>query len=217
MEIFLSISAFIIAAAGFLYGTSRLFKKGKPLYFQILICAVGCYAIEELFSIITIVCGGYEEPITVGMLGIFGLDLFLFSANYGQLDKIVDDGKDKRAKSLALVAPIIIFFAQIFFFLFGKNESAFTRITLILINLPSIPASYYNLKHLLLKNDDLGFLKATRWCNIMALAYYAFSHVFIFIYEVGNPLAISLASVMNVIPILGLSIAATKGADLWAT
>lgn len=216
MAFLLSIAAFLIAAAAFIYGAINLFKKGKPLYFQILICAVGCYAIEELFSIIVIICGKFEEPINIGTLGIFGLCLFLLSANYGQLDKIVDDGKDKKARLLALIAPLFIIALQIYLFVLLKDGSVFSMIVLTIINIPSIPASYFNLKHLLLKNDDFGFLKATRWCNIMALTYYVFSLAFIIVFSFGNNFATALASVITVFPILGLAIAAKKGADLWA-
>lgn len=164
--------SFGIAAAAFAFGAKRFFKKKKPMYFQLLICAAGCFALRELSDVVTELCGGSERSVTVGLLGLFGCLFFLLSANYGQLDGIVDDHAEGsgRARVIAFAAPVL-FGACLLALLIKADLGAFSAIVYAIVLAPLIPASYFNLKHLLLPVDPFGFLRATRECNFTSLAF----------------------------------------------
>ena len=84
--------SFLTASFAFGYGAIRLFKKRKPMYLQLLVCASGCFALEQLSYIVNLWCG-VTAVVSIGMFGIFGCNFFLLSANFGTLDKIVDESK----------------------------------------------------------------------------------------------------------------------------
>ena len=100
----------LISLGASIYGMYKLFQKKKPLYFQLLVCAAACFALEELYSTVGIWCNIYNSAINLGMIGVFGCNFFLLSANYGQLDSIVDDGNsiNRKAKTIAWLGPIIL-------------------------------------------------------------------------------------------------------------
>ena len=102
------LASFLIAAFAFGFGAAKLFKKKKPLYLQLLVCAAGCFAIQQLSNAVNIWCN-VTAAVSIGMLGIFGCNFFLLSANFGTLDRIVDDGKGSgKARKLALAAPAVM-------------------------------------------------------------------------------------------------------------
>ena len=123
-----------------------------------------------LFSPITILS---EEMFSIGMLGILGCNYFLLSANYGTLDKVVDDGSkaNRTIRIISSIAPIIIVIACINVFLVWKDKDTICALMWVLMLLPAIPASYLNLKHILLPVDDFGFLKATRLVQVLFLYF----------------------------------------------
>ena len=47
-NIIFALVSFLIAAFAFGFGAAKLFKKKKPLYLQLLVCAAGCFAIQQL-------------------------------------------------------------------------------------------------------------------------------------------------------------------------
>ena len=50
------IASQIVVLFAFLFGAFKLWRKGKPLYFQLVIAAVGCYALYQLFVIVVTFC-----------------------------------------------------------------------------------------------------------------------------------------------------------------
>ncbi len=210
-----NIISFFVAACAFAYGAVKLFKKGKPMYFQLLICAAGCYALEELSTIVNYLCGGFEEPVTIGLLGIFGCNFFLLSANYGQLDRIVDDGSsvNNRAKRIALIAPFIFILITAAIFLSRMRENIFSAVVFSFIMLPAIPASYFNLKHLIMPIDDFGFLRSTNPCNISALIFYLLMAVHILF--MSSETEFDITSILLSLSVLNTVICSEKGAKKW--
>ena len=217
MDIIISLITFLISAFAFTYGALKLFKKGKPLYFQLIVCAAGCFALEQLSILVMYYCGGFTQNVYIGMFGLFGCNFFLLSANYGTLDKLVDDGseKNKKAKKNALVAPIITIILIVVVFLLWIKFDVFCAIMILIIILPALPASYFNFKHLIMPIDELGLLKATRKCNAFALAFYLliFVHATLLCYDLINYYFITF--LLMALIILGLVITAVKGAKEW--
>ncbi|HBL40633.1 MAG TPA: hypothetical protein DDY98_03310 [Ruminococcaceae bacterium] len=209
--------SFVIAGAAFAFGVARLFRKKKPLYFQLLVCAVGCFAIRQLFDVVSYFCGGFAYEFNIGMLGIFGCVFFLLSANYGQLDRIVDDGSDvnKRAKTVAWAAPAVLAVIIVGVFLAWKDRELVNAVLWVIMLVPAIPASYFNWKHLIMPMDDFGFLRATRVCNVIAFSFYlvtAFSVISLAEHLVVLSYA---ANVVMSLLMFALAFFADKGAKQW--
>ena len=212
--IFAAIS-FVIATVAFGIGIAKLFKKKKPLYLQLFICAAGCFALQQLSSVVNILCDT-NTAANIGMLGILGCNYFLFSANYGTIDKTVDDGVNtKKARALSVIAPIIMVVLVVAAFLVWREADMFCAIMWIIVLLPALPASYFNLKHILLPVDSFGFLKATKYCNISALCFYAITAIYAICSSFGNDIVSGILSLLMALLALALSLCAIKGEKKW--
>ena len=118
MATFLALVSFALATVAFCYGAYYLFRKELPKYFQLYVCAAGCYMLEELWVIVNSLLGDgvADGLITVRLIGFFGCLCFLLSANANQFDMVVDEGNDKKAKTLAFTAPTLLFALMVIYF-----------------------------------------------------------------------------------------------------
>ena len=98
----------VISFAAFAHGAVKLFKKGKPLYCQIIMWAVGCYCLQCIESCVVYFCGDFSDKGIIGQIAMCGFFFALFSANFNTLDDVVDDRKQNngRYRKLALIAPL---------------------------------------------------------------------------------------------------------------
>ncbi|MBQ0084490.1 MAG: hypothetical protein KBS52_06995 [Clostridiales bacterium] len=209
------IVSFAIAAFAFGFGAAKLFKKGKPLYLQILVCAAGCFAIEQMSLFVNIWCN-IQENVSINMLGVFGCNLFLLSANLGAIDKIVTEGKtDKKIQLLSLIAPVVTGGLAVATFFVWKKYDMFFAVVGAAVLLPAVPASYYNLKHILLPIDSNGFLRATKPCNIFALVFYLLNGIVAALAVYGDLVLDGILSVVMSVSVLLLVIFAVRGAKQW--
>ena len=207
--------SFLIAAFAFGFGAAKLFKKRKPMLLQILICAAGCFALQQLSTAVNIWCQ-VASSVSIGMLGIFGCNFFLLSANYGTLDRIVDDGKGSgKARSLAVTAPVIMAVLTVLVFFSWSDKDLFCAVMWIVLLLPALPAAYFNLKHILLPMDPFEFLRATKPCNIAALGFYPVTAVYAIVSANFGAVAEGILSILMSLSMLTLSICAVKGAKKW--
>ncbi len=215
LEIIFGLISFVIAAFAFGFGIARLFKKKKPLYLQILVCAAGCFAIEQLSYVVNLWCG-ITAAVSIGMFGIFGCNFFLLSANFGTLDRIVDDGKgSQKARTMAFIAPVITALLAITASFSWKDKDMFCAIMWFIMLIPALPASYFNLKHILLPMDPFEFLRATKPCNIAALVFYVITAIYIAGTAMENSAVSGVLSVMMSLSVLWLTISAVRGAKKW--
>ena len=183
---------------------------------KLLVCAAGCFMLEQQLLLINLWCN-VHEAFSIGMLGILGCNSFLLSANYGTLDKIVDDNKDQHRfiKLISNIAPVVMILLCIRVFFAWKDKDIICAVLWMLMLLPAIPASYLNLKHLLLPADDFGFLRATRNCNISALILYVVMAVFAASSASGNSRYIGIQSLIMSLAVLGITLSAIEGAKRW--
>ncbi len=214
-NIIFGLISFLIAAFAFGFGAFKLFKKKNPLYLQILVCAAGCFAIQQLSYVVNIWCN-VTETVSIGMSGIFGCNSFLLSANFGTLDKIVDDGKGSgKARSVSVIAPVIMAIIAVTAFLSWKDRDMFCAVMWIVMLIPALPASYFNLKHILLPMDPFEFLRATKPCNIASLVFYSVTAAYVIFSASAGSIVSGILSVAMSLSVLGLSLCAIKGAKEW--
>ena len=168
------IKSFLFTAAS-IWEISVSFKKRGALFLQIVAFALGCMALGNIFVLALNITAPEEVLVTltkdfnIGLLGIFGMFAFIFSASYGQIDGLGDDHSRelRKYRLLALIAPIvnaIILMAIVF-----SGIEVHMQIIYAILFLPAILASYYNLKHLIIPDVELGILASIRKYNLVAL------------------------------------------------
>ena len=216
LDVIYGVASFVIAAVAFWFGAVKLFTRKKPFYMKLLVCAAGCFMLEQQLLLINLWCG-VHEVFSIGMLGILGCNYFLLSANYGTLDKIVDDRaiENRPARLLAIIAPVIIALLCLNAFFAWRDKDIICDILWMLMLLPAIPASYFNLKHILLPEDPGGFLRATRNSNISALILYVIMTFFVRCSATDNSRLEGILSLLMSLAVLGITISAVKGAKKW--
>ena len=156
----------------FIYGLKHFFKKGKPLFLQSLTMAMASYALGSIYHLCLMFTNEtIMEGFTPAYLGRIGFFLFMITASYGQLDRIVDDGsaKFRPARMIALIAPILAVLLYVPNVLVEDLPTA-TKVSYALIWIPAIISVYFNLKHAVVPNLDFGFIKALKPYNIFALS-----------------------------------------------
>ena len=200
-----------------IYGLRHFFKKGKPLFLQTITMAMASHALGSIYHLCqTLTSDTLIEGFTPAYLGRIGFFLFIITASYGQMDRIVDDGstKMKPSRYIALLAPICAALLYIPNYII-EVVSIQTKIVYALVWIPAVVAVYYNLKHAIIPNMDFGFIKAIKPYNILILSL-SFSELVCLTawdyYEIV-PLAIS-AVIFGVLCICTM-IAAKKGAVKW--
>lgn len=172
MYLYLSLALTISAGIGFGYGLFRFFRDKSALYVQMIVFGVGCAMLGRLFTtLLYLVNGELNEGFNVGMLGIIGSFLFFFSANFGQMDSIVDDGSPKFRKTriISLAAPVTVVAVWcVIAAIYGINStSVWVGIEMLFLAL----ASYFHLKHLIIEDVSSGLIRSIRSYNLLSLVY----------------------------------------------
>ena len=166
----------VISIAASLFGTVKLFKSKDPLYFKMVVCASWCVSAQLLYQICLLYCvslnGVFSDNILSG-LGTNSFAAFLFAANSGPLDSILDgkDPKNKKVRRIALAAPAIFLALTLLcgYFWCRSGDSLIEYIGFALISASLIPGCvYYNLKYLLIPDDGV-FVRGVKPLNLFSL------------------------------------------------
>ena len=203
--------------SSFIYGLHNFFKKGKPLFLQSITMAMGCHALGSIYHLCqTLTTETVLEGFTPAYLGRIGFFLFLITASYGQMDRIVDDGSKKLrpARYIALLAPLC---AILLYLPSGLMEElpVVTKIAGLLVRLPAMVSVYYNLKHSIIPDFDFGFIKAIKPYNILAtcLGFAEMLCLTAWDFLYNAPLVITSFAFAGLC--ISMMIAAKKGAEKW--
>ena len=201
----------------FIYGLKYFFKKGKPLFLQTITMAMASHALGSIYHLCqTLTSDVLIEGFTPAYLGRIGFFLFILTASYGQMDRIVDDGspKMKSSRYIAFIAPICAVLLYIPNWMVDDVPLQ-TKVVYAIVWVPAIIAVYFNLKHAMIPNMDFGFIKAIKPYNILTL-FLCFSELICLTawdYYYMVPLVIS-AVVFGVLCICTM-IVAKKGVEKW--
>ncbi len=186
------------------------------MYFQLLTFGIGCFALSKLFCVLCLLTiKELPYPFNVGYLGYTGCFAFLFSAHYGQLDSIIDDGGEetKMARRLGFLAPAVMLF--LIAMLMFSSLPVIEKFILGVIYLPALAGSYYNLKHLLADDCGFLFLQAIRPCNIPILFIYVLGLGRVFFEMMGMLELTLVCSILLSIAMVTLIIMAERGHKQW--
>ena len=211
--LYFEIATEIVMLCAFFYGAINLWRKGKPLYFQIIICAIGCVALYQLSVIVMTFCDVNETYFNNSFFGYLGCNFFMFCANRGALEKMFDKPKTGYIVISAL-AGVAMFALTIFvdFLYFGAARAVF--FLYIVMQIPACFVVYYNVKHLFTPKDDLGLIKGIRMTDVFTLAFNVFS-VIDLIFWIDYSILSGVADLLLSFLVMGLSISAVRGAKKW--
>ena len=200
-----------------IYGLKHFFKKGKPLFLQTITMAMASHALGSIYHLCqTLTSDTLIEGFTPAYLGRIGFFLFIITASYGQMDRIVDDGstKMKPSRYIALLAPICAALLYIPNYII-EVVSIQTKIVYALVWIPAVVAVYYNLKHAIIPNMDFGFIKAIKPYNILILSLSFSELVCLTAWDYYEMIPLAASSIIFGAFCISMMISAKRGAEKW--
>ena len=178
---------------------------------------MGSHALGSIYHLCqTLTCDTLIEGFTPAYLGRIGFFLFLITASYGQLDRIVDDGSPrmKPARRLAVLASVGAVLLYIPNFMIEEVPLS-TKITYMLVWLPAIAAVYFNLKHALIPDLDFGFIKALKPYNALAMCLGFSELLCLTAWDFYYPIPLALSALLFSGLCIGTIVAAGRGVEKW--
>ena len=200
-----------------IYGLNKFFKKRKPLFLQSITMAMGCHALGSIYHLCqTFTTEEVLEGFTPAYLGRIGFFLFLITASYGQMDRIVDDGS-KSVRVSRYIAHIAPLGAILLYLPNGLMEDLpiETKIAAALVWLPALFAVYYNLKHSIIPDLDFGFIKAIKPYNIFATCLGFAELLCLTAWDYLYNTQLVICSFIFAILCVAVMLSAKKGTDKW--
>jgi hypothetical protein len=200
-----------------IYGLKHFFKKGKPLYLQSITMAMASHALGSIYHLCqTLTSEEIVEGFTPAYLGRIGFFLFILTASYGQLDRIVDDGSSKMrpARRMALVAPLLVVLLYIPNLLIEEVSSS-TKVVYALVWIPAIICVYFNLKHAIIPDLDFGFIKAIKPYNIFVLLLSFSELLCLTAWDYYYPVQVAITAIAFAALCICTMISARKGVEKW--
>ena len=202
-----------------IYGLKHFFKKGKPLTMQSVTMAMASHALGSIYHLcqtLTSEAHVHVDGFTPAYLGRIGFFLFILTASYGQLDKIIDDGSEKMrpARMYALIAPACVFllYSPIAFI---EDVPKSTQIVYLFVWIPAMFSVYFNLKHAIIPDFDFGFIRAIKPFNwfVLLLSFSELLCLTAWMYDYPIPMAVS--AIVFAVLCIGTMVSAKKGVEKW--
>ncbi len=199
------------------YGLKHFFKKGKPLFLQTITLAMGSHALGSIYHLCLFLTNDdLMEGFTPAYLGRIGFFLFILTASYGQMDRIVDDGTPqmKPSRYIALLAPIC---AALLYLPNGLMEDVplSTKVSYLLVWLPAIFSVYFNLKHAIIPNLDFNFIKAIKPYNVFVLCLSFSELLCLTAWDYYDSLFMAVTAVLFGVLCVCTMVSAKKGVEQW--
>ena len=214
-NIFTCVCAFI----GFIYGIIRFFKPRKALYAQMITLSVGCMAFGRLYQVVRLLTDGdIFNEFQLGFLGIIGSLLFFFSANFGLMDSLADDGSKRflKYRIIPIIAPITSLLLYVFFILM-RDLPLLAKIMGAVLTFFVMETTYFNLKHLIFPDVDYGVINCLKTYNVLVLIYGFLCIVEIIVISGENEIAISVVGALMGLILLAIVPTLERGIKKWTT
>lgn len=172
MEKYLVLALTICALFGYIYGMIRFFRRGTALYARMIVLGIGCAMMGRLFETLQLfIIGEIHSGFQIGVLGVVGSFLFLFTSNYGQMNSLVDDGSKslRKYRLIACLAPLAV--AGIYAFYYSRVGFCEIAVVHAVESAIIALAAFYHLKHLIIPDVENGLIDCIRPYNLLALIY----------------------------------------------
>ena len=200
-----------------IYGLKYFFKKGKPLYLQSITMAMASHALGSIYHICQSLTGEtLVEGFTPAYLGRIGFFLFIITASYGQLDRIVDDGsaKMRHSRLIALIAPVCAVLLYLPNALMDDVPIS-TKVVYAIVWIPACISVYFNLKHAIIPNFDFGFIKAIKPYNVLTLCLGFSELLCLTAWDYYYPIQMAITAIIFGALCICTMIFARKGVEKW--
>ena len=212
-NIFTCVCAFI----GFIYGSITFFKPKKAVFPQMITLAVGCMAFGKLYQAVRLLTGGeIFGQFQLGVLGYIGSLMFLFSANFGAMDRLADDRSKafRKYRITAFAAPcaVAVLYAL---FIFSTELPIMAQIVSAVTTVLAMHTSYFHLKHLIFPDVDYGVIRCLRPYNLSALIYTFLCLAEMIVIGTGNEISILVIDVLMGIVLIDIIVLADRGIKKW--
>ena len=164
-----NLAVMVCATVGFLTGIPYLNTR-KALYASMIVQGMICVVLGRLYQCALLFTGGsLTDNFQVGSLGVMGAFSFFFSANYGQIDSLVDDGEKtfRKYRLIALIGPAYVVSMLVPILL--SPAAATFKISCVIISVMISMASYFHVKHLFIPDVDYGVVRCLRGYNALAV------------------------------------------------
>lgn len=206
------ILSFVLTAIAFIYGATKLYSAEKPLYYRIMIAAIGCYLLQELSSLGFYLCGGFDIKFTTSNIGIFCCSCLIISA---EVCLWKEEGK-KDCGFVPYVAPIILMILMIWcLIIVRQNDGIIISILTCITELPMLIASFHCTRHLILARSKDNNFATTKWCAIFSLVYFALTIMYFPIEYYCSSLVTDIFYVVITLNIVLLTVNVVKGEKKW--
>ena len=208
----------ILAVAAFVIGALRFFRKGQPLYFMILICATGCFAVGLVANLVYALCNGFIQTtdFTISVFSYLGGGAFILTANLGALDRSVYAKTSRKRAILSLAAPVLYLVLVVLFAVVIMPADLLYGIVSVLFLLPNVVNAYCNFRHLLTPPDENGILSGIRGVDIFSLLFCILSVLCLLFYGLGNnTLPCDLTELGAALASFAIVISAIRGVKKW--
>ena len=207
------------ALGGFVFGLIRFFRPRAAVYPQMITLSCGVIVFGRLYQIIRIVTiSDVLEHFHLGILATVGSLLFLFAANFGAMDSLVDDGSKtlRKYRVIPLAAPLIFVAVYLALFIFA-DQPTLTRVIAGFVSAVIGAASYFNLKHLIIPDVDYGVIRSLHQYNLLALVYECLCMADIIAQSRELEIVTLVTGILAgvVLPLIILSV--DRGVKIWST
>ena len=212
-----NLAVLVCSIVGFLFGIDYL-KPRRVLYAGMIVQGMICVALGRLFQCALLWTGGsLTGHFQMGILGVMGAFSFFFSANYGQIDSLVDGGEKtfRKYRLIALIGPAYVV-SMLVPILFSPATMAF-KINCVLVETMIAAASYFHVKHLIIPDVDYGVVRCLRGYNALAIALSVLSMWELISLAWGSKILFILSGVGLCGVSLALVPAMDKGVKKWQT
>lgn len=175
---FTNLYMLICSGFGLFFGIGRFMKKKRPpTYFLFILFAIMSAFLSRIYYFVTVAFyGSVPDVFNVGFIGYAAMFLYMFFANFGQLDCLVDDRRTLKARYriIPVIIPAVELFFGIYSLAFGTAKLS-VRIPFLIISVLAGFAGYMNIKHFIIPDVDFGIIKAIRGYNLLAFLIGIFS------------------------------------------
>lgn len=209
----------VCAFIGFIHGIVKVLIPKKAVYAQMITLAVGCVAFGRLYQVVRLLTGGdMFNGFQLGVFGVIGSLMFLYSANYGAMDSLADDGTRKflKYRLISIAAPVAALGLYVLFIFYTELPRS-VKIASALVTIFVMHASYYNLKHLIFPDVDYGIIKCLKPYNLLALLYTFLCLAEMIVIGLGSEIGILTIGVLIGVILIGIVITLERGMKKWTT
>jgi hypothetical protein len=179
--------------------------------------AMASHALGSVYHLCqTLTIENIVDGFTPAYLGRIGFFLFILTAGYGQLDRIVDDGSSKmrRARITALIAPLLAMLLYIPNALI-EDVPISTKVVYAIVWIPAIFCVYFNLKHAIIPDFDFGFIKAIKPYNVFVLLLSFSELLCLTAWDYYYPIQMAITAIAFGALCICTMVYARKGAEKW--